>query len=254
MKPEIVALTVAYGTHRWFPTFLRTYRTHLSDVPLIAVDNNPDPRSIESRWLIRQTDLILLRNEGPTRSHGEALDAALPRVREIGAKYLLHLEPDCVIRGLGWLELLRNAIEEGAWMAGSHRKSFGPIHVTPSLWRIDEIRHPFDIQPREPDESHPRFAELFDRLRFNTFLTGKPPSTREWCDQYWDCGQKLWFEAAVRDRAVLVPKTRDFLHFWRGTRSRPNPRTYVRAWLDAWRRAAVQWWRATLLSRYSTGS
>src|SRR5262249_23578885 len=35
----------------------------------------------------------------------------------------------------------------------------------------------------------------------------------------WDTAQRAWFRAAIHDRATLVPKTADFCHYWRGSKT-----------------------------------
>src|SRR5262249_44696131 len=98
------------------------------------------------------------------------------------------------------------------------RHSHGPTHPTPSAWALAELRASFRAkQPRAPDEAHPRFRELIDLEDLRAKYQPLGLWSR-WAG-YWDTGEKAWFEAAVCDRAALVP-TPGFCHYWHGSTSK----------------------------------
>src|SRR5262249_59467207 len=106
----------------------------------------------------------------------------------------------------------------GAWMAGSFRKGYGPIHPTPSAWRVDRVRSSFCGLERAPDESHPRFRELFDLGTMRALC--RSPGERSYFERFWDTGEKPWFDAALEGRTACVEPP-DFRHYWLGsTRNR----------------------------------
>jgi hypothetical protein len=49
---------------------------------------------------------------------------------------------------------------------------------------------------------------------------------RDYWAHYWDTAQKAWFEAAIRDKAILIPEVigfKDFRHFWGGSTGNTDP-------------------------------
>jgi hypothetical protein len=97
--------------------------------------------------------------------------------------------------------------------------SYGPIHLTPSIWRTCVAWPSFAPQDRTLDERHPRFPELFDLALLRRSVT--PQEWQRLWRWKWDTAQKAWFAAAVRDRAALVrpPGPASIKHFWCGTRT-----------------------------------
>jgi hypothetical protein len=229
---DIVPMLVAYHSVHWIRVAVESYLEHFPEDRLLVVDNNPrrgeegwlPECAQERRWLASHPGVILLDNLDPpdgllkNRSHGAGIDLALGWCRRRGAQVLVHLEPDCLVTGRRWRENLLGALEGGAWMAGGFRQCHGPIHPTPSAWRVDETRASFTIIPwAGADEKHARFEELMD---LNTLQTDTSPMGI-WIGwtQHWDTGHKAWFEAAVHDRAALV-ETPGLIHYWHGTHGR----------------------------------
>jgi hypothetical protein len=195
---------------------------------LLVVNNNPrrgEPGWYpycegERAWLVSHPGVILIDNprHGPLPDgrldHGGGMDVALAWAREHGAGVLVHLEPDCLITGRQWRENLLRALAQGAWMAGGLRQSHGPIHPTPSAWRVAEVRASFRIGSWAEEERHPRFAEL---VHLAALEADRSPEGR-WIRniRYWDTGHRAWFAAAVHDRAALV-EIPGFRHYWYGS-------------------------------------
>ena len=99
-------------------------------------------------------------------------------------------------------------------MAGGLRQSHGPIHPTPSAWRVAEVRASFRIGSWAEEERHPRFAELVSLAPLETDRTPEGRWVRS--VRYWDTGHRAWFAAAVHDRAALV-EIPGFRHYWYGS-------------------------------------
>lgn len=227
------------------PVGLGSFRQHFPAWHVLVIDNNPVPgeatwkedHDAERQWIRSQPGVIVVSNPGPQRTHGAAVDVAVEWCRRSGVELLLHLEPDCLISGVRWYENLQRGIDSGAWMAGSHRKEYGPIHPTPSLWRVSQIRSSFDYADRIPDERHPRFGELFNREWLLNAVAEANQDTEFWLTK-WDSGQRPWFDCAVEDKAILVADTDDFEHFWFGSDSGLSELQFLK-------RADLQQWSAT---------
>jgi len=133
---------------------------------------------------------------------------------------MLHIEPDCLVTGRAWRENLLRAIDRGAWMAGAHKKAWGPIHPTPSAWLVREVRTSFKEQPRNQGVAHPRCGELFDLSVLRA--AAEPKGVWDWARENWDTADKAWFEAAIHDRTALV-EAPGFQHFWYGATANSLP-------------------------------
>jgi hypothetical protein len=229
---DVVPMLVAYHSIHWVRVAVESYLEHFPEDRLLVVDNNPrrgeegwlPECARERRWLASHPGVILLDNSAPpdgllrNRTHGAGMDLALAWCRLQGARVLVHLEPDCLVASRRWRDNLLRALERGAWMAGGFRQCHGPIHPTPSAWRVDETRASFTIASWEGrEEKHARFAELMD---LEALQTDKSPMG-VWIGwtRHWDTGHKAWFEAAVHDRAALV-ETPGLTHYWHGSHGR----------------------------------
>ena len=154
----------------------------------------PDIRYCEAErdWLKPQLDLKYFRTDRCC-THGEAINVAVEWCYENHVHTMVHIEPDCSITGSGWLSNLLNAIDQGAWMAGSRRKPSGELHPTPSAWLVDQaINLDFRHVPRE---------EVVDEKLFDISKTG------HWRKLWWDTGLKAWYECAKQHKTkqVLAP-------------------------------------------------
>jgi hypothetical protein len=150
------------------------------------------------------------------------MDHAAQWCRTNGIRWMLHFEPDCLISGVEWMNRLLDATTKDIWMAGSHRKSYGPIHPTPSVWDVNQIQSSFQEQPRGSDMGHPRFHELVDMK--DLMAQARVEKLESYWASWWDTAQKPWFDAAIHDKALLVEDSPDFHHFWRGSSSNRDPR------------------------------
>jgi hypothetical protein len=225
---RVVPVLVAYFTADWIQVAITSYLHHFPDERVLVVDNNPRPGEVgwlplcerERHWLFSHPRVDLLANpllpspDDNYAPHGLGIDAAIAWCRDRGADVLLHFEPDCVIEGRQWRENLLRAISEGAWMAGSVRKVYGPIHPTPSAWQVDQVHASFAARERALDESHPMFHELYQLAVLKALC--RHPDEWSWCERFWDTGEKPWFTAAVNGRTTLVDAP-DFRHYWKGS-------------------------------------
>ncbi len=220
----VMPVIVSWNTRRWMPVGLGSFREHFPSWQVLVIDNNPEQgekkwnedHEAERQWIQSQPGVIVVRHHGPVRTHGAAVDTAVSWCRQNNVSYMLHLEPDCLITGTRWYENLCRGIDSGAWMAGSHRKEYGPIHPTPSLWQIDRIQTSFDYACRIPDEEHPRFSELFKRDWLLDAVTTAGEDVEFWRTT-WDSGQQAWFRCAVEGKAFHADNSDDFRHFWAGS-------------------------------------
>ncbi len=233
-RPATQVVIVAYRSPLWIRVSVGSFRRHFPGQRVLVVDNNPrpgDPRwdpacEVERAWLAAQPDVEVLRNEGGDRRHGRGMDLALAWCRARGVDAMLHVDSDCRISGAGWYHNLVGAIAGGAWMAAIARKPWGPLHPSVSIWDVREVRASFERCDALADAQQPCFAELVDIERFarEPDVEGDPRHT-PW---KWDTGIKAWFEAARRDRAVLVPGP-GIAHYWYGSHGREQ---YLHLFLD----------------------
>ena len=105
-------------------------------------------------------------------------------------------------------------------MAGSHRKEYGPIHPTPSIWNVHRVTASFEAQLRGFDEKHPRYSQVMNMDVLRAAVTD-----REWTywRVTWDTAQKPWFDAAKEGKELLVDWRDDFRHFWSGSTHNTDP-------------------------------
>ena len=215
---------VAYKTESWTPLALESFRQYFPSDLLLVVDNNPsaDVSCDVERTYLRNTKLatvIYPKNENDL-SHGAGIDSAIEWCRSNSIKYVVPLEPDCLIKGRKWFQNLADSFIPGTVMVGSHRKIYGPIHPTPSIWDVSLIDGSFRQQPRGSDQTHPRFQEL---VKFDQLMTycreNYTQDVINWFETYWDTGHKLWFDAAVKNKARVADAADDFIHYWNGSRT-----------------------------------
>jgi hypothetical protein len=171
-------------------------------------------------WCSKDRHSHLEKIKFPKKNHGLAIDHAVNWCREHKIRWMLHFEPDCLIDGVEWANKLLEATKQDIWMAGSHRKSYGPIHPTPSIWDVNQVKHSFMEQLRRDDVNHPRFHEVMNMKNLMDQITDQE---RNYWSNYWDTAQKPWFDCAIHDKAVLVEATPDFRHFWMGSTSNTDP-------------------------------
>lgn len=252
--PQVVL--VAYRSPLWLKVAVGSFLARFPDQQILVVDNNPRPGERgwhpaceeERQWLAAHPGVRLLPNDGDDRTHGAGMDLALAWCREHGVEAMLHIETDCYVSGVDWYRHLTEAIDRGAWMAACHRKAWGPLHPCPSIWKVDEVRAGFRRHDGAEDVRHPRFAELFDIEAYRREL-GLDVRTDEWS---WDTGLKAWFDAALVDRAVQVPKS-GFAHYWRGSINRQeHPHLFLDPRLLRYSRPSVRQWTRVVAAALAT--
>jgi hypothetical protein len=227
---DAVPVLVAYHSIYWIRAAVESYLEHFPGDRLLVVNNNPRrgelgwyPYCEEERdWLASHPGVLLLDNPRLPGSmspngwleHGTGIDAAVSWCRTHGVRVMVHLEPDCLVTGRQWRENLLEALARGAWMAGSHCQSHGPIHPTPSAWLVAEIRTSFRPGSWAGEEDDPQFKEFMNPAALEN---DRSPQGR-WVRlvRYWDTGHAGWFECARRGRAALV-EAPDFRHYWYGS-------------------------------------
>jgi hypothetical protein len=217
---------VAYKTHAWMPIAARSFHQYFPEATLVIVDNNHagDPKGDQETAFIQTLPFVthIFPEPESDRSHGAGIDTAVRWCKEQDIRYLVHFEPDCLIRGRSWYESLAQALTPGIVMAGSHRKSYGPLHPTPSIWDLDFVEGSFRQQPRGSDSMHPDFLGVFDFASLMaTCEQMYDASITAWFREYWDTGHKPWFQADIKKQCVFVPPSDDFIHFWKGSETEP---------------------------------
>jgi hypothetical protein len=225
---------ISYRSYPWIKVGLGSFRRFFPSSPILIIDNNLDPgmqgydplMETERKWIrdwcSQDRHNHFEKTVSPEKNHGLAMDWATQWCRDHGVRWMMHFEPDCLIDGIDWANQLLWATAKNVWMAGSHRKSYGPIHPTPSIWDVRQIKSSFKEQLRGSDMSHPRFNELVD-MKDLMAQAEKTAWFQHYWGNWWDTAQKPWFECAVYDKALLVEATPDFKHFWSGSGNNPNP-------------------------------
>jgi hypothetical protein len=232
MSPAFMPVIISHNSYPWIKVGLGSFRRFFPDSPVLVIENNLDPgmQGYESRfeierrwvrdWCSRDQNSHFEQTGYPRTGHGAALDFGAQWCRDHGIRWMLPFEPDCLIDGVEWMSKLLEATEKGVWMAGSHRKSYGPIHPTPSIWDVSQITSSFKEQPRGSDANHPRFYELVDMKNLMSVIEDWE---RGYWMNFWDTAQKTWFDAAIHDKTLLVEGDPSFQHFWCGSSHNPDP-------------------------------
>lgn len=225
MKPT--AIIVSFHSVNWIRNSLESFHKILPEINILVVDNNPKiPECINEKKYLNSLPWIttirtphpntIHRRGSPHFDHGKALDYGIAWCKN-KFDLALHIEPDCLTLGRAWFEKMVNKIKEGYWMVGSKKFSFGPIHPTPSLWRIDKIKHSFSQVPKKEDINHPLYPSLFNHKILKDINDPDYMEIREkWYEEHWDTGFKNWFECAINQKSSCV-NIKDFIHFEDGT-------------------------------------
>ena len=238
----ILPVIIAYKTYPWIKVALGSFHEFFPNDTILVIDNNPNEGSkewsdicrIEATWVKSYQNCLYRVSAIPQKRHGLAMDQAAKITREQGFTHMLHIEPDCLITGTCWFNNLTEGIRNN-WMVGFHLKNYGPIHPTPSMWEVKEIKTSFEVQSRSEDEKHPRFHELFDLEHLHRRVL-KAGEDWDWWRKNWDTAQRAWFLAAIEDKAKLVAKTDDFMHFFGGSRYNRNPKVFEDSRLEKYLR------------------
>ena len=155
-----------------------------------------------------------------SKSHGAGIDLAVHFLRERGDQYMVHIEPDCVVSGLTWLNELKAAAASGAIMAGSMHLPFGPIHPCPSIWDLRRLPGSFDTSLRDTGINF----DVFNYRQMCEWLinVGMDNGGIWLWTHCWDCGILNWYKAALMGKAVHTKTGDGFRHFFAGRMRPPN--------------------------------
>lgn len=218
-------VVVSYRASFWLRIALCSFWTSFPGKKVLVVDNNPlrhEPQhepvlDKERRWLLNNPDVIPVLNTS-TKDHGVGLDLAMQYCLQNGYERMLVFEPDCLISGSKWLYEMLEAMELcQAWLVGRHQKLYGPIHPCPSIWEVSDRWHTFDIAEKGSDPEHLKYWILYNLQKVyevNQSLGLDTEESRIWWRDHWDVGQKNWFLAACNDRAICLPESPEFQHYW----------------------------------------
>lgn len=218
-----------HRTWPWSKALYLSFRRYFPDAALVVVDQNPKPHfdrarpqdEVESRWFANQSLSALLVNRGGevydwhATSHGQGIDRAAAWGRENGYHVLIHLDGDSLIRGIDWYDAMRSKIEEGFYAVSGERRWHGYAGLSPSMWRIDKLQTSFLHVKRGKEMEHPRIEEV---IAMSKYLKTVGDANNGWFRETWDTAQKIWFEAALCDKAHLFDGFEDFIHFGAGGR------------------------------------
>ena len=109
-------------------------------------------------------------------------------------------------------------------MASGHKKIYGPLHLTPSIWDVSKISRSFRVQLRDKDQKSSDFTLHVDLTALRAYCAehNYDDSTKEWWEAHWDTGQAAWFYAALHEKARFIGESTDFKHFWKSASSSPD--------------------------------
>ena len=180
------------------------------------INNNPSPDAI-----------------GNLYSHGHGIDTAVSYIKDHNiADYAILAEPDCIITGINWIDRLNESALKGYHLAGfesqANTSSITPLHICPSIWKIDEITGSFKIQKRDVSAfpTHDQSILNYKTIAKMIYLTNMPEHGAWIWFHFWDTGIKNWYELALKGRAESIDSCDGFYHFFYG-RYRP-PKTTSR--------------------------
>jgi hypothetical protein len=241
---KIQFVTISFHSQYHIQKAIAGFNQHFPKNKLLVIDNNPLPGEAfdywrqfnskevvekEKEWLQKRNDIIFVRSDIETTNepltHGDGLNFARRWCLEHGFDAMCHFEPDCSITGRNWYERLKQGIDWGYWMCGLSQAPGHGIRPCPALWLLKPTKHiDFNIQPKGEDVNHPRYDKL---IAPGVYAKARGEEVVSFYKTHWDTGIKLWFECAIRDKALCNPPTNaDFVHLWNG--SEKNVRNIIR--------------------------
>jgi hypothetical protein len=209
-----------YYTHNWILEAVDSFRRFFPSKPILFIDNNPPlPECVDEKRYIRSvTSSQVIRGLQYNRTqpssycdHGLMMDLARDFCESQNIDVMLHIEPDTFTTGYRWYYSMLKAIEDGAWMCGTNRLPFGPIHPTPSMWRLDRKFRSFSHCPKGDDKNLANYKILIDE-------TKHPAQADAIYRDHWDTGLANWFDCAVAGKDALVD-AQDLIHFGGGKKA-----------------------------------
>jgi len=206
-------------SYDWTKISVTSFREHFPKAPLVAVDQNHNPKEVE---FLKSQDAIIINGKRGDQ-HGTGMDLAIQWCKG-KVDVMIHIEPDCIFLGRKWFDLLMSGVvDDGNWMSGSCQYEFGPIHPCPSAWDVNQVKHSFEYVSKRKDIYLPQHHKLIDfkaLIKDLHIKNEKHGYTKEQNHVFlygWDTALKNWFEAASQGKAIKVETTNDFFHFWHGS-------------------------------------
>jgi|694.fasta_scaffold20543_3 hypothetical protein len=234
-RSETLLVLVSYFSNGWTQSCIRSLLKYTQDADILVMDNNPsisdsEQRTksfsscsnslgqpvkngitqceIERRHLKRFENLHIIQTPHKM-SHGKCLNLAMHFANSNKYKYLVHVEPDCVIKGSRWYLNLMDSMQQDFWMAGSCIYFTGHIHLTPSVWKIGETNFlDFEVCSNEGFKQDPEFTKIY-KTEINFHMQNVVDFTKK----YFDTGVRAWYYCAKHGKAKLI-KNPDLIHLW----------------------------------------
>lgn len=213
LHQKIQTVMVAYNSMSWIVYAIRSYQQLFPSEIILVVDNNHDQNCQESVWLKNEKRLIVI--TGADKSHGGGMDTAMEWCHHNNAGIMIHIEPDTLCKTTEWKSQLIDAVLP-RWMVGAYRKTYGPIHPTPSAWKIRPWKTFRHIRKTAIEKNDPKYSELVDDI----------PDDNGWFNDWWDTAHLNWFLAEREGKTALLNESeifgKHFMHYWAASRSSPK--------------------------------
>ncbi len=227
---DFIIVTVSHFTNGWIQDTLKSLFQHCPEVTVLVIDNNPSINDNDVRrksyekgawtyksdcwkrhfceaeryWLSQQPNIIMLRTDNYLQ-HGEAMDLANKWAYARNIKTIVHIDPDCEVKGRKWLDDLLNGVKNGYWFVSGCCMPSGILHLVPAAYSVaHSLDTSFNFGSRHPESSEPEFSKLID-------------SSKLYSKDFWDCSQRFWYLCAKQGKAIYIPSL-DFVHLWMGSR------------------------------------
>lgn len=210
---DAIIMTIHY-THGWTQQCVESFFSHFPEKEIIVFNNNPFPdqkvnktrggTGLNAHWIeLCQKEANYVRNhpniivvEMPHKpnkriiqlpTHGEVLDFAFDWCQKKGYRSLLHIEPDCEIKGCEWLENMTCNLKD-KWVSGIgeiRTQGDSVMPLCPTLWKIESIL---------------KLKISFKKVKgLNT-------------------AQKIMMECQSQEKISSIPYTKEFIHFSKGSK------------------------------------
>lgn len=226
--PDGWVFVVVYMYPIWPLVLLRSLRKYFTHDPIVIV-NHMKSKILNEYY----DDKCIILDGGVIRRHGSGVDIAVDYLKSNGYRYMVHVEPDCVITGPNWINSMISCIESGALMSGSSVLPFGPIHPCPSVWDLSSVDNTFDWTIRHQAIEDGIFSET--KLKKWLAINNMPNNCQmgdklvNFWIKYWDCGIQNWYKLAKLGH-TMVSDGDGIIHFFNGRRRSPyqlHPDDYV---------------------------
>lgn len=219
---KIANILIVHYTYGWTQDLIESWEKYLPDRKLIVFNNNPIPDQLvedtrgglgnnlfinnlcqkELKYLYKKNiiDFIIdLPNQKNKKikklmTHGQCMDFIFNYCHKMGYEYLLHVEPDCVVHGDRWINLMLNKIKQN-WLVGygdfKENKDNFVMQMCPTLWNIQKTLN---------------------------LVQEKKISFEKSIKKNMNTGQEIMKEFLYLKKCCVVNSTFDFFHFYDGTK------------------------------------